>query len=363
MTMKLKDLREQLSKLPKNIEDNLSANRYLDTLRQDFVETVRVFSMDPTGKIEFNNFVDLQDKTDAGIEEFVNDVDKMLSNFNDLCLKCLKPDAKPEDFKDFINLFFDNDTLCRDEKVMTETIDYGTDFYRIRSTGKQNQYELFSRKEMYMMGTKLSSKVGTARFNLSGYACLYLAESLYLAWEECRRPDFHTANFVRFINRKNLKVFTLTLPDAKKLNSLPAFFRTYLSLACSVKAKDDDKDHWQYRISNLFIKMIYQLEGHPIDGIKYMSSKRFENENFRMEYVKDCAAFVFPPKNLDDEYCKKLASLFEMTDSHSYFYFKIYGINYISSSKAATRVYDNTVFAFLENQLKKEKTIPCKDII
>lgn len=360
--MTLKDLRNQLNELPNCIEDDSSARVYLDTLKDKFIEKVMVFSTTTTeGKKEYNHFEGIEDKTDAGIEGFLKKLTEKIEMFNKRCLCCLQPISKPKDFEEFVNIFFKN-RECKDGKIMTETIRNGTDFYRIRSTDNRNLYELFDYKDMYMMSSSLSAKVSTARFNLSGYACLYLAESLYLAWEECRRPDFHTANFVRFSNTQKLKVFNLTMPESSKLNSLAALFRAYLSLVCSAKAKDEDKDHWQYRVSNLFIKMIY-MNNRNLDGIKYMSSKRFEDKNFRMEYVKECAAYVFPPKNLDDKYCKKLAALFEMTASHSYFYFKIYGINFISPSKAATRVYDNTVFAFLEEQLKKEKTTPCKDII
>ncbi|MDE5849128.1 MAG: RES domain-containing protein [Muribaculaceae bacterium] len=361
--MKLRELRNQLNELPKGIEDGLSAKFYLEALKNSFIGKVKTFINDPEGKKEFNHFEGIKDKTDTGISKFLGDLTDIIDDFNKKCLKCLQPDSVSNDFDVFKALFFNGTDIRKDRKIFLENIKKDTDFYRIRGTGDKNKYELFDHKGMYMMGPEHSARVGTARFNLSGYACLYLAESLYLAWEECRRPDFHTANFVRFCNCKELTVFNLVIPDESKLRSSAAFFRTYLSLACSVKAKDEEKDHWQYRISNLFIRMIYQVEGKKIDGIKYISSKRFENENFRIEYAKDCAAYVFPPKDIDGKHCKKLASMFEMTEAYSYFYFKIYGRNFISPKKAATREYDKTIFYFLETQLKEEKTIPCKEII
>lgn len=361
--MTLQNLRNNLNKLPQNILNTTKAEEYLEVLKTKFIKEIVDFSLDPKGKKEFEQFEDIKDKSEVGIEQFVGDLKKKIEDFNQISLKCLKPDSKPTDFKDFVCLFFDVSGKCVYGKVFVESIKRGSDFFRIRGTDDKNKYKLFDHLGMYMMSSEFSSKVGTARFNLSGYPCLYLAESIYLAWEECRRPDFHTANFVRFSNCRDLKVFNLVIPEFAKLHSLAAFFRAYLSLACSVKAIDDDKDHWQYRISNLFIKMIYQLDGKKIDGIKYMSSKRFENENFKMDYIKECAAYVFPPKNVDDKHCVKLASMFEKTEAYSYFYFKMYGRYFIPTKKAATREYDKTVFSFLEAQLKDAKTTPCKEII
>lgn len=363
--MTLQDLRNQINELPKRINssDYSFAGKYLEELKEKFIESVKTFSLDIEGKKEFQHFEKFPDRSEDKIKEFVSNLDETICRFNEKCLQCLKPDSKARDFDDFVELFFKDNKKCLYEKSMITTITSGTDFYRVRATDKKNQYKLFRHKEMYMLAPSLSAKVSTARFNLSGFACLYLAESLYLAWEECRQPDFHTTNFVRFRNKKDLKVLNLTIPEVSRLKSIGAFFMSYLSLVCSAKANDDDKDHWQYRISNLFIKMIYQLEEKYVDGIKYMSSKRFENENFRLEYTKDCAAYVFIPKSVDEEYCKKLASFFDMTDSHSYFYFKMYGKNYVSTSEAATRDYDNTIFAYLEKQLKMEKTTPCIKII
>lgn len=361
--MSLKDLITEINKLPENLEADLSVGEYLKTLSQSYIEKLNDFYTSKDGMEAFNNFKGVSYKSSHGISAMLKSISERIERFNEVCLKCLKPDSKTVDHDTFVDMFFDKTGKCRDSSVMIQCVDKGMDFYRIRKTSDKNQYELFDYKGMYVIRPDKSSMVGMARFNLSGYACLYLAESLYLAWEECRRPDFHTANFVRFSNRKPLSVFNLTIPDSKNLNSEAALFRAYLSLVCSVKAKDDDKDHWQYRISNLFIRMIYQLDSKDVDGIKYMSSKRFENKNFRIEYVKECAAYVFPPKDVTDQHCKKLASLFEMTEAFSYFYFNIFGAKFISSKDPATREYDNTIFSFLEKQLKKQPAIPCHQVI
>lgn len=359
--MTLQELRNDLNELPDLIQNQSKDRDYLDSLKQEFINKIKKFVGSPDGIKAFQHFAGIKDKSAKDKYEFLVKLNKRIEDFNNLCNTCIKPNYKSDDFEKLERLFFDKSGKCKDRKVMTNVIERGRDFYRVRGTKESDPYEVFDHKGMYMIPHNHSSMVGTARFNLSGYPCLYLAESLYLAWEECRRPDFHTANFSRFRNVKKLTVLDLTIPDWQKLNSEAALFRTYLSLVCSVKANDTDRDHWQYRISNLFTRLIYHHN--DIDGIKYSSSKRFEKKKYRLDYGLESAAYVFLPKSVDDRHCKRLASCFEMTKAYSYFYFNIYGINFISTEKAATRVYDNTIFAFFERQLQAEETISCTDVI
>lgn len=93
-------------------------------------------------------------------------------------------------------------------------------------------------------------------------------------------------------------------------------------------------------------------------------SKRFEKEDFRFKYSREYAAYVFPPKtDSEDRPCKKLAKKFSITEPYSYFYFRMHSLHIKTSDKALTCEYEDTIFAFLENQLKKERMTPCIDII
>ena len=360
--MTLKDLRDKINQLPDSFDTPLNASGYMRKLTHDFMRLLDELRKDATGVKEFEHFEGIEDKSAKGIQSFVKKLEERIEDFNSICNACLKPDSKSADWDKLTGLFIDKSGNIKDKSIMTETINRGRDFYRIRQTDQKDPYRIYEHKDMYIIPLELSSKVGIARFNLSGYPCLYLAESLYLAWEECRRPDFHTANFTRFKNRKKLTVLDLTIPEFSKLNSETALFKAYLSLLCSVKVTDKDKDHWQYRIANLFTRFGYQ-QNKQLDGIKYVSSKRFENKNFRLDYTRECAAYVFLPKDLDASHCKRLASSFEMTKAYSYFYFKFYGINFNPAKKAASRDYDNTVFAFLERQLQLKPTCNCEAVI
>lgn len=353
------ELRHKIDLLPNDssiVKEIKSAKGYLGALREGFVRLL--YDLDEQDFHHFSKYSEVS--TCDRKNKLIHKIDKRIKYFNEACLESLKPSCSDKTANDFKKIFFDSSNKCRNQEEMTETIKSHTDFYRIR--GVKEGYKLYNQNELYTISPSNSAIVSTARFNLSGYPCLYLSESLYLAWEECRRPDFHNANFARFRNSRPLRVFCLTIPE--NLNSENLIFRAYLSLVCSVKSNDDDKDHWQYRISNLFIKMLSQTGCNELDGIKYLSSKRFEKEDFRIEYSRENAAFVFPPKDIHEtDHCKRLAKMFEMTKPYSYFYFKLHSLHFKSTTKAISRLYDDTIFAFLEEQLKQEPTTPCVEVI
>lgn len=357
VTYSTSEIRKKIFDLPKDKikeEDYKSVKNYLEKLKSEFCMLA--------GQLDKNNFHHFKGMGSINFENrkesFVKDLEDRIDKFNGCCVKAVTPlyasVANP-----FKALFFDDNEKCADEEVFIKSIEKGCHFFRIRKADKD--YQVFKEIDLYLIKSSLSSKISLARFNLSGYPCLYLAESLYLAWEECRRPDFYNANFVRFTNTRRLKVFCLTIPD--QLNSVAAFFRAYLSLVCSAKSNDDDKDHWQYHISNLFIQMLSQLERKDIDGIKYLSSRRFEKEDYRMDYSRESAAYVFPPKDIEVEHCGRLASMFSMTKPYSYFFFKMHSLSFRSTRTAITHDYEDTIFAFLERQLIAEPTTPCGEII
>lgn len=99
-------------------------------------------------------------------------------------------------------LLFDKSNGLPKYKYVTSTLAVRTDFFRVRDAEK---YVLYDRKGMFILSDELENKVGAYRFNPSGYACLYLASNLYLAWEECRRPNFDTVNFLASKIQRMLK--------------------------------------------------------------------------------------------------------------------------------------------------------------
>ena len=244
-------------------------------------------------------------------------------------------------------------------EYMTFILDAHTDLYRVRSAEK---YNLYDRKGMFLLSDKLENLVGAYRFNPSGYACLYLASNLYLAWEETRRPDFDTLNFSRFQNTRKLEVLDLTINTSYKFQG--QFLMAYLSLLCGAKTTDKDKHNYQYVVPQMMMKVlclsqrefkrINGSDSGSVAGIRYMSSRRFDQKDLLFDDWKLTIAYVFPQRPHDDtvDVCPYLANLFRLTEPRTYFFFKAHRYDF-HSRKARVSDYEDSLFYQLEEEMKK----------
>lgn len=261
-------------------------------------------------------------------------------------------------------LLFNKDTGLPKYKHLTSIVRKHTDFYRIRGA---NKYEIFDKKGMFLLSDKLENLVGSYRFNPSGYACLYLASNLYLAWEECRRPDFETFNFSRFQNMREINVLDLTI--RRDYFYREHFLLAYLTLLCCAKTTDADKHKLQYVVPQLLMKVLCASQKYMEDnskdnskdkyeivGIKYMSSRRYDQKDLLFDDLKLTEAYVFPQRPHDEEHdiCPYLAKLFRLTEPRSYFLFKSHCFNFFNRIAYVSN-YQDSLFYQLEEILKKEK--------
>lgn len=241
----------------------------------------------------------------------------------------------------------------------------GSDTPLFRMRGTDGKYKIFDKKDLFAISRNNDRFAGMNRYNISGHACLYLASSLYLAWEELRRPNFHQTNFALFKLKKECKVLDLTV--AQNSNNFSLLLRAYVSLLCSVKTNDQDRHHWQYelplRISEIVSRKI--LEGATdLAGIKYMSSRRFECEDFKVNDNRLASAYVFLPRTCGyDEFCEEMLKLFEMTEPLSYFYLKLHLIPFNNPTDPNINEYKGTLFYQFETILAQKPTFPCSDFI
>lgn len=261
------------------------------------------------------------------------------------------------------DLLFDKDTGALKYKYMVSTIAKNTDFYRVR---KADKYALYDRKGMFVISDSLEKLTGAYRFNPSGYACLYLASNLYLAWEECRRPDFDTVNFSRFQNRCQLKV--LNLEVCREYKYQEHFLVSYLALLCCAKTTDMDNHNFQYVVPQMMMKVLCQSQRkaelakergttvEEIDGIKYMSSRRYDQKDFLFNEIDLSYAYVFPqhPHDVKENICPYLANMFRLTEPRTYFLYKTHRYDFYNR-KAYVSNYQDSLFYQLEEELKKEK--------
>ncbi len=352
------ELGRSLQNLPRHLDLNhISCCKDLaPVLKEAFLSEVE--------KLDEKQMNYLEGKKDEPVDKIkinlIADLDSRIDEIND----CMSgAGVLLETSRDFLKqLLFTDEGKCRYRKDFILNIPKGHNLYRMRGS---DRYQLYDRKGLYIVSEENSCWVGMARFNSSGVPFLYLAESLYTAWEEMRRPDFHRANFVRLETSRELKVLDLTVPDVP--NSIQKLVRAYLALACGMKVlNDEEKHHWQYELANLISNVVYNAiaaNKAELDGIRYHSSKRCE-EHFNIDHSRISSAYAFIPKMVAaDDYCPHLASKFKMTEASSYFFLKVHRHKFNSVKDPNTSEYQHTIFAELEKILKSQPVVSCSELL
>ena len=256
-----------------------------------------------------------------------------------------------EGIEDFYSIFFDSNKPLEEANVQEIS---PRSFYRMRKTEENKKYEFYKRKEIFLISKEKEQFISSARFNDAGQPCLYLASSLYLAWEECRRPNFNLVNFSRFQNVKTLKVIRISI--VPRMNSIGDFIMGYFTLLCCMKIRDGLQYNFQYKVSNMFIKILTLniLRGGDIDGISFLSSRRFDCEDFLFNLRYNDDVYVFPPKKpVSTGVCPELAKLFKLTQPKTYFLFKAHRFLF-DARTAFTSDYNESLFAMIEKQLNSK---------
>lgn len=226
-------------------------------------------------------------------------------------------------------------------------------FFRMRGS---NDYQVYNRMGLFVIPDNIIRLVGKQRFNQDGIPCLYLGESLYCAWEEVRRKNFEQVNFSGFVNTRSLSVLNLTIkPNMQRKED---FVLAFFALLVSGKVVDKDAHKFQYDVSNLIMDVLQAsiAKGGNVDGIKYMSSRRYDGMEMYVADTNRMYGYVFPPKGNAkvDELDKWLRDTFKLTEPRTSFMYDVHRIDFDRTKTAVTRDYQNTLFYKIEEQLKKE---------
>jgi len=187
----------------------------------------------------------------------------------------------------------------------------GESFYRIRT--KEENYPLRP-SEMFHIPFHLRGKVTTQRYSIPGFPSLYLAKSLYVAWEELKRPNLDKFQAVRLESTETLRCLDLLRPKLQRSTMDKAAYR-YLMIwpliaACSIKvANPEDSFKPEYILPQLLLQWVRNTGN--IDGIMYAST----NISLKPRTsLKNLYNVVLPVKdNNEDGLCTQLSYKFEMT--------------------------------------------------
>lgn len=222
-------------------------------------------------------------------------------------------------------------------------------WYRMRSAEK---YEVYKKEGLYLISDDKLELVATQRFNGEGWPVLYLASSLYCAWEEVRRADISQVNFAAFKAQRIIPVLDIAPPS--QIIAIGSFIRAYFSIICSCEVTEDKIAHkWQYVVSNLLMNTVRYHIDHAgkqpsVFGIHYLSSKWSHADEYQLEPSGIMDAVVLPAS-------ERLHASFLMTDPRTLFFYHARHIGYWNPDIAYTSEYKSTIFFALEEQLKREK--------
>lgn len=199
------------------------------------------------------------------------------------------------------------------------------ELYKVRISESSN----LSKDEIFHIPFQLREKVATQRFSIPGLPCIYLADSIYICWEELDRPDFESMHVSRFdITNANYKLLYLNnnsdLMRKRCFNSSNTGikinqFVKYLSYwpllaACSLKVfKKNDVFKPEYLIPQLILQWVVSVQN--LDGIQYKSNRvKFNNHN-----IGTFSNIAIPVKKSTDKgFCPELLKKIKITNPISW---------------------------------------------
>ncbi|RIJ45504.1 hypothetical protein D1614_22820 [Maribellus luteus] len=210
--------------------------------------------------------------------------------------------------------------LCEMTKILNKDLSLAenSNLFRIRTVN--SNYPL-SKKEIFHIPFNMRERVATQRYSIPGLPCLYLANSIYVSWEELGRPSDNIIQASRFCNTRELRLLDLTNDiysnkyDAgnNPIENWQLFY--YLTIwplvaACSVKVPDRNATFKpEYIIPQLLLQWINKNE---LDGIKYSSTHIDLNNTNHVGHMYN---IVVPVKSFDKDegYCDELVEMFKVS--------------------------------------------------
>ncbi len=219
--------------------------------------------------------------------------------------------------------------------------------FRMRVVSNQG----LTAEDMFHIPFEKRRLVSSQRFSIPGLPCLYTARSLYVCWEELRRPPLHTVQVSALRPIRPIHVLQLS----RDLSD-PHFRVLYpLAAACSVRAYADTPFRPEYIVPQLLLQWLTQES--TFEGIECVSTHvSSRNEPHLSNNV------IFPVADVRRSgYCEKLTALFEITEPLSWEFVVNSGLGgerhrpkgafHLAESRLD---YEPTVFAYVESVLAQQ---------
>lgn len=187
-------------------------------------------------------------------------------------------------------------------------------FFRIRYMDTDHN---FDQRELFHVPFEKRGRINTQRFSLPGFPALYLGETIYVCWEELKRPHYHHFRAMRLRSKAPLKFIDLT-PPPDITTFTKELYRYFISLpliaCCSVKVKNSgDTFKPEYIIPQLLLE--WTRRASTVHGIRYRSVHVNPKIHQTAAGVDN---FVLPVRESKSKgICDQLASVFETTPTFS----------------------------------------------
>ncbi|ACA85193.1 RES domain-containing protein [Shewanella woodyi] len=262
-----------------------------------------------------------------------------------------------------------------DPRFDRESISHG---YRIR-TGEDSYNANYSRKDLFHIPFELNHLIGNNRFSLSGFPCLYMANSVYGAWEELNRPNIDKC-FVSKFDLTKLSFIDLSMVPSeitsrlknhitflkKQTKPLPAeYVETFehllvdylyiwpAILCCSFKVKNDSTFKPEYIFPQLFLEWLVSTEYSLYDGIRFLSTKSLALDSHIDINAQSLAKnYVIPARQYNSSgFCSEYVNKIMLTEPVNYAFHTLFGNKGKEKSSESESKYTDTVFGELEEIL------------
>lgn len=202
-------------------------------------------------------------------------------------------------------------------------MNWSLDFYfRVRRTLDPK----LTTEEIFHVPFEKRHLTSTQRFSIPGLPCLYMADSLYICWEEMGRPPFHELHAAAFWEHNDKpNVLDLyfrphllaELIDKNSINieepSVQRWISNLLVLypiiaSCSIAVRYNESPYrCEYLLPQLLLQWIRKSA--EFDGIRYAST-RIKGSSWR-----GTSNYVFPAvHSFDRGFCSRLQELFGSTE-------------------------------------------------
>lgn len=205
----------------------------------------------------------------------------------------------------------------------THTITPGTIFYRMRTNQSD---ESFSANEMFHVPYSKIEYLGSSRYSISGYPCLYVCPRPETTWKELRMPNLHSCNLSCLKCKSPLKLLDLrwNKPLAIKEDGSPLendLLQYIISfpfvISCSIPtASENHNFHIEYIIPQVFLHNLL-LNSSLGDGVIYTSSRIICNFSENDEHREDCIVLPARRDVNSKEYSRYLSDRLSVTNAIS----------------------------------------------